>query len=103
MIDGGRVVADGTPAELKRLVPGGHIQFRFADRDLLTAAARAIEGRVDTDELTLQVPCDGSAAEIKQLLDRCAEDEIAIEQLTVHTPDLDDVFFALTERTEVAA
>ncbi|MFC6013085.1 ABC transporter ATP-binding protein [Nocardia lasii] len=103
VIDDGRIVADGTPAELKRLVPGGHIQFRFADRDLLDTAARAITGRADREQLTLQVPSDGSAGEIKRLLDRCAELDIAIEQLTVHTPDLDDVFFALTERTEVAA
>ncbi|MGY0497002.1 ATP-binding cassette domain-containing protein [Nocardia sp. FBN12] len=110
VLDGGRIVADGTPAELKRLVPGGHIQFRFTDRGLLTAATRALDtaagAHPDPDQLTLQVPSDGSAIEIKRLLDRFAELDIAIEQLTVHTPDLDDVFFALTGqpgRTEVAA
>ncbi len=107
VLDGGRIVADGTPEELKRLVPGGHIRFRFADRALLDAAARALDsgsgGHADPEQLTLQVPSDGSATEIKQLLDRFAELEIAIDQLTVHTPDLDDVFFALTGRTEVAA
>ncbi|MFI1239909.1 ATP-binding cassette domain-containing protein [Nocardia salmonicida] len=107
VLDGGRIVADGTPEELKRLVPGGHIRFRFADRELLDAAARALDsssgGHADPEQLTLQVPSDGSAAEIKQLLDRFAELDIAIDQLTVHTPDLDDVFFALTGRTEVAA
>ncbi|MFD3705865.1 ATP-binding cassette domain-containing protein [Nocardia sp. NPDC058658] len=107
VLDHGRIVADGTPDELKRLVPGGHIRFRFADRALLTAATDALDpragGQADADQLTLQVPCDGSAAEIKQLLDRFADLGIAIEQLSVHTPDLDDVFFALTERTEVAA
>ena len=107
VLDGGRIVADGTPEELKRLVPGGHIRFRFADRALLDAAARALDsgsgGHADPEQLTLQVPSDGSATEIKQLLDRFAELDIAIDQLTVHTPDLDDVFFALTGRTEVAA
>ncbi|WP_410874817.1 ATP-binding cassette domain-containing protein [Nocardia sp. A7] len=110
VLDHGRIVADGTPEELKRLVPGGHIQFRFADRGLLSAATRALDAGAgahpDPEQLTLQVPSDGSAAEIKQLLDRFAELDIAIEQLTVHTPDLDDVFFALTGqpgRTEVAA
>ncbi|MFJ2667086.1 ATP-binding cassette domain-containing protein [Nocardia fluminea] len=110
VLDHGRIVADGTPAELKRLVPGGHIRFRFADRALLTAATRALDTAAgphpDPDQLTLQVPSDGSAIEIKRLLDRFAELDIAIEELTVHTPDLDDVFFALTGqpgRTEVAA
>ncbi|MFF2393269.1 ATP-binding cassette domain-containing protein [Nocardia sp. NPDC058114] len=110
VLDHGRIVADGTPAELKRLVPGGHIRFRFADRGLLTAATNALDtatgAHPDPEQLTLQVPSDGSAVEIKRLLDRLAELDIAIEQLTVHTPDLDDVFFALTGqpgRTEVAA
>ncbi|MEV6660375.1 ATP-binding cassette domain-containing protein [Nocardia fluminea] len=110
VLDHGRIVADGTPAELKRLVPGGHIRFRFADRALLTAATRALDTAAgthpDPEQLTLQVPSDGSAIEIKRLLDRFAELDIAIEELTVHTPDLDDVFFALTGqpgRTEVAA
>ncbi|MGF0318136.1 ATP-binding cassette domain-containing protein [Nocardia fluminea] len=108
VLDHGRIVADGTPAELKRLVPGGHIRFRFADRALLTAATRALDtsAGADPDQLTLQVPSDGSAIEIKRLLDRFAELDIAIEELTVHTPDLDDVFFALTGqpgRTGVAA
>ena len=107
VLDGGRIVADGTPDELKRLVPGGHIRFRFADRALLDAAARALDsdsgGHADPEQLTLQVPSDGSATEIKQLLDRFADLDIAVDQLTVHTPDLDDVFFALTGRTEVAA
>ncbi|MGW6699159.1 ATP-binding cassette domain-containing protein [Nocardia sp. NPDC055049] len=110
VLDHGRIVADGTPAELKRLVPGGHIRFRFADRGLLTAATDALDtatgAHPDPEQLTLQVPSDGSAVEIKRLLDRFAELDIAIEQLTVHTPDLDDVFFALTGqpgRSEVAA
>ncbi|MGM7644655.1 ATP-binding cassette domain-containing protein [Nocardia sp. JW2] len=104
VLDGGRIVADGTPEELKRLVPGGHLRFRFADHLLLTAAAKAVpSAQVDAEQLSMQVSSTGSAVEIKLLLDRFAELGIAIEQLTVHTPDLDDVFFALTGRTAVAA
>ncbi|MGW4632909.1 ATP-binding cassette domain-containing protein [Nocardia sp. NPDC004415] len=106
VLDGGRIVADGTAEELKRLVPGGHLRLRFADPRLLTAAASvAVGGHADPDQLTLQVPSDGSAAQMKHLLDRFAELDIAVEQLTVHTPDLDDVFFALTgqPRSAVAA
>ncbi|MFD3748007.1 ATP-binding cassette domain-containing protein [Nocardia sp. NPDC058633] len=106
VLDNGRIVADGTPAELKRLVPGGHIRLSFADHHLLVAGAQAVDAagaQVDHDQLTLQVPSDGSAAEIKQLLDRFADLDIAIQQLTVHTPDLDDVFFALTGQPRSAA
>ncbi|MEV0434903.1 ATP-binding cassette domain-containing protein [Nocardia sp. NPDC050413] len=104
VLDGGRIVADGTPEELKQLVPGGHLRFRFADHALLTAAAKAVpSAQVDAEQLSMQVSSTGSAVEIKLLLDRFAELGIAIEQLTVHTPDLDDVFFALTGRTAVAA
>ncbi|NKY60820.1 ATP-binding cassette domain-containing protein [Nocardia flavorosea] len=95
----GRIVADGTPAELKQLTPGGHILFRFADRANLAAAARATGfPETDPDELTLQVPSDGQVAHLKHLLDEFAALDITVERLSVHTPDLDDVFFALTSR-----
>ncbi|WP_336083033.1 ATP-binding cassette domain-containing protein [Nocardia sp. SSK8] len=104
VLDGGRLVADGTADELKRLVPGGHLRLRFADHRLLTAAASvAAGGHADPEQLTLQVPADGSAAQMKHLLDRFADLGIAVEQLTVHTPDLDDVFFALTGQPRAAA
>ncbi|MFD4442326.1 ATP-binding cassette domain-containing protein [Nocardia sp. NPDC058519] len=109
VLDNGRVVADGTPPELKRLVPGGHIRLSFADHHQLASAAKAVDTasaagtQVDPEQLTLQVPSDGSASEMKQLLDRFADLGIAIEQLTVHTPDLDDVFFALTGQPRSAA
>lgn len=95
----GRIVADGTPAELKQLTPGGHILFRFADRANLAAAARATGfPETDPDELTLQIPSDGQVAHLKHLLDEFAARGITVERLSVHTPDLDDVFFALTSR-----
>ncbi|MBF6213978.1 ATP-binding cassette domain-containing protein [Nocardia puris] len=97
VLDGGRIVADGTAEELKRLVPGGHIKLRFADHATLAAAARAVaNAQADPAELTLTVPSGGAAVEMKLLLDRLADADVTIEQLTVHTPDLDDVFFALT-------
>ncbi|SMD26065.1 ATP-binding cassette domain-containing protein [Kibdelosporangium aridum] len=95
VLDHGKIVAEGTAAELKRLVPGGHIRLRFADIHGLDAAARRLPHAIKDDEaLTLQVPSDGSARELRAALDRLGD--IDIEQLTVHTPDLDDVFFALT-------
>ncbi|MFC8042799.1 ATP-binding cassette domain-containing protein [Nocardia sp. NPDC057353] len=100
VLDNGAVVADGTPDELKRRVPGAHLRLRFADAAELAAAEATLpmpEGwRAEPEQLELQVPSDGSAAEVRALLNRCAELGIEVARLTVHTPDLDDVFFALT-------
>src|SRR5947207_5450592 len=61
VLDQGKVVAEGTPDELKRLIPGGHIRLRFTDPGELGAAARALgAGARDDEALTLQVPSDGS-------------------------------------------
>ncbi|GAA5188516.1 daunorubicin resistance protein DrrA family ABC transporter ATP-binding protein [Rugosimonospora acidiphila] len=101
LLDHGRLVAEGTPDELKRLVAGGHIDVRFTDAAGLDAAARAL-GDVprDPDTLSLQVPSDGSVASLRALLDRFDDRSIAVEGLSIHTPDLDDVFFALTGHTD---
>ncbi|MQY31145.1 ATP-binding cassette domain-containing protein [Nocardia aurantia] len=97
VLDGGKIVAEGTPAELKQLVPGGHVRLTFTDSAGLAAASRAVPAaEVDAGELALRVPSDGSAEQLSRLLGRFAEDAIAIGELTIHTPDLDDVFFALT-------
>ena len=85
------------PDELKRLVPGGHIRLRFADADELDAAARALGGSTaTTTTLTLQVPSDGGVRSLRALLDRLDAESIDVDALSVHTPDLDDVFLALT-------
>ena len=97
VLDHGRLVAQGTPAELKRLVPGGHIQLRFADRAGLDAAAAALAASArDDDALTLQVPGDGGVRELRALLARLDAAAIEVDDLSIHTPDLDDVFLALT-------
>jgi ABC-2 type transport system ATP-binding protein len=97
VLDQGRLVAEGTPDELKRLVPGGHISLRFADASELESAARALgEVSRDDDELTLQFPSDGGVRSLQALLHRLDAESIEVDELSVHTPDLDDVFLALT-------
>jgi ABC-2 type transport system ATP-binding protein len=97
LLDHGRIVAEGTPAQLKRQVPGGHIQLRFAAPEPLAAAAGALGDAVaDEEALTLQVPSDGSVSSLRSVLARLDGDGIAVEELSVHTPDLDDVFLAMT-------
>jgi ABC-2 type transport system ATP-binding protein len=97
VLDGGRLVAEGTPGELKRRVPGGHARLQFQDlNDLNTAASALGEATRDGEALTLDVPTDGSPQSLKYLLDRLDQEALSVEGFTVHTPDLDDVFFALT-------
>jgi ABC-2 type transport system ATP-binding protein len=100
VLDHGEIVAAGTAKELKRSVPGGHVRLRFRDVADLDAAARAFgEGRRDDETVTLQVPGDGGVRALRAVLDRLEDAGIDPEELSVHTPDLDDVFFALTGHT----
>jgi ABC-2 type transport system ATP-binding protein len=99
VLDHGRLVAEGTSAELKSLVSGGHVSLRFADLAELDLAARALgEPQRDDEELTLQVPSDGGVQSLRTLLDRLDRAHLEPAGLTVHTPDLDDVFLALTDQ-----
>jgi ABC-2 type transport system ATP-binding protein len=99
VLDGGKLVAEGTPDELKRRIPGGHISLQFADARGLESAARILgEVSRDDDALTLQVPSDGSVRSLRAILDRLDNEAIVVNDLSAHTPDLDDVFFALTGR-----
>ena len=99
VLDDGRLIAEGTPEELKRRIPGSHIRLRFADPERLETAARRLDVAARDDAaLTLQIPGDGSFAALRALLDRLDREAIEVEELSVHTPDLDDVFLTLTGR-----
>ncbi|KAB1948583.1 ATP-binding cassette domain-containing protein [Micromonospora sp. ALFpr18c] len=96
-LDHGRLIAEGTPRELKRLIPGGHVVLQFADQAGLDAAARALTASTRDDAaLTLQVPSDGGVGSLRSLLDQLDRASISVAGLAVHTPDLDDVFLTLT-------
>ena len=97
VLDHGHIVTEGTPDELKRRIPGGHVQLRFAGPHELSAAAALLPAATpDPDQLSLQVFGDGSVTELRDLLNHLAEAGIGAERLSIHTPDLDDVFFAVT-------
>ncbi len=96
VLDRGRIVAEGTAEQLKRRIPGAHILLRVADAAALDAAARALpEGSRDDNELVLRLPNEGGIRSLRDVLARLG-DGVDVEDLSIHTPDLDDVFFALT-------
>src|SRR5262245_2514493 len=101
VLDRGKLVAEGTPDELKRRIPGGHIRLQFADASGLEAAARTLgEVARDDDALSLEVPADGSVRSLRAILNRLDHEAIAVDEVgePVHTPDPDDVSSAPTAR-----
>ncbi|HEU5002625.1 MAG TPA: ATP-binding cassette domain-containing protein [Actinomycetota bacterium] len=103
-LDRGHLVAEGTPAELKARIPGGHAQLEFRTKAQLAAAADALgEGSRDDEALVLRVPIDQSLGALTALHQALGDLAPSVERITVHTPDLDDVFFALTGSTPATA
>jgi ABC-2 type transport system ATP-binding protein len=101
LLDAGRIVAQGTPDELKRLIPGGRVQLEFADREALGRAASLFgEAEPDEENLRLEIPSDGRVGSLRSILDRLDSASIEVGALSVETPDLDDVFLALTGTSE---
>jgi ABC-2 type transport system ATP-binding protein len=104
LLDHGKLIAEGTAEELKRLVAGGHIVLRFHDLNGLEHAARLFDASVrDNDALTLQVPNDGTVRSLRTLLDSLDSASAEVEELSVHMPDLDDVFLALTGQPDTGS
>ncbi len=99
VLDRGRIVAEGTPDELKRRIPGGHVRLQFATPDALHAAERAARRRprATRTSSSLQVP---ERRQRRLAAPRCSTNSttpaVEVAQLSIHTPDLDDVFFAVT-------
>ncbi|MEV0828385.1 ATP-binding cassette domain-containing protein [Nonomuraea rubra] len=100
LLSQGRLVAEGTPEELKRMVPGGHLVVRFADPDGYRRAAGHV-GATSSDDvaLTVQIPDSGGVRTLRKLLEWLDTHAIEVAELSVHTPDLDDVFLSLTQES----
>ncbi|MFD5559039.1 ATP-binding cassette domain-containing protein, partial [Streptomyces sp. NPDC127068] len=112
VLNNGKIAAHGTPEQLKRLIPGGHIRLRFTDPTTYHHAATTLHQAThphpahlgntrphttpDDESLTLHIPSTGNPRELRSLLDWLDTTNIHPDELTLHTPDLDDVFFALT-------
>lgn len=103
VLDDGRLVGEGTSAELKRVIPGGHVELHLPDPTTLAAAAELLGADAsarDPDALVLRVSSDGSVGALRRLLGQLDDHSVSVDSVSVHTPDLDDVFFGLTGRSE---
>jgi ABC-2 type transport system ATP-binding protein len=97
VLDQGRIVAAGSPQELKRRIPGGHVVLEFASLEALDAAATVLQSQArDEEKLALQVANEGDVSSLRRLLEQLDDARVDVQQLSIHTPDLDDVFFAVT-------
>jgi ABC-2 type transport system ATP-binding protein len=97
VLDKGHLVAEGTPDQLKQRIPGGRVLLHFREPGARTSAAALLgHESVADDALVLEIPTDGTPQSLRALLDRLDEDGLEVERVSVQTPDLDDVFFALT-------
>ncbi|HEY6498225.1 MAG TPA: ATP-binding cassette domain-containing protein [Streptosporangiaceae bacterium] len=97
VLDHGRIVAEGRAAELKRAIGDSAVVLHFADQGGLDLAAKLLDSTArDDTALTLQVPSEGDAGSLRTLLNQLHDGGADADQVSIHTPDLDDVFFALT-------
>jgi ABC-2 type transport system ATP-binding protein len=106
VIDGGRVIAEGTPSALKRRVGNDHLELTFADAAALALAVGALGDDVihsDEEEITATVGINDTNADVKRALDKLARAGVAVQSLAVHKPTLDDVFLSLTGKERPAA
>jgi ABC-2 type transport system ATP-binding protein len=101
VIDGGRIVADGTAAQLKQQVAGHRLDLIAADPVAFDELARQLGDRagLTPERLTLSIATDGSANHVRALLDEVDPRRRAVARFTVHSATLDDVFLALTGHT----
>lgn len=99
VLDGGRVVAEGTSAELKQQVARPRLDLTITSTWAFDGISHLLGERTvarDRDRLTLGVATDGSAAHVRALLDEIDPERGAVAEFALHSATLDDVFLALT-------
>jgi ABC-2 type transport system ATP-binding protein len=97
MLDHGRIVAEGTPDQLKLSLGGQVVRLEFADRFGYRRAVGSIQAiRADERLRTVEVATDGSAASVHELLGALSAAGAPAARVSVQRPSLADVFLALT-------
>ena len=99
VIDGGKVIAEGTAKDLKSQVGNDRLEVTFSTKKDLAAAREQLDGIVsDTsdDTMALSIMIQDTNKDVRGVLDRLAKAKIPVDSLAVHKPTLDDVFLSLT-------
>jgi ABC-2 type transport system ATP-binding protein len=99
VLDAGRIVAEGSPAQLKRQFGDQRLELTLVDRASYDRVGRRLADHVtqrDSERLSLSVATDGSAGHVRSLLDEVDPDRRSVQRFDLHSATLDDVFLALT-------
>ncbi|WP_370617292.1 ATP-binding cassette domain-containing protein [Mumia qirimensis] len=105
VLDGGRIVAEGSPEELKTQVAGDVVRLTYGDAagyEAALAAVRTPGVTADPVLLTVDVPTDSAPDSLRTLLDTLAAADASPRRVGMHAPSLDDVFLTLTAPTQEA-
>ena len=102
VIDHGMVIARGNSRELKRQVGGSQVfvtvidPARLGDAAVLVGRATEAEPGIDAPARLVHAPTDGGPRVVSRLADALADADIAVEDIGLRQPTLDDVFLTLT-------
>jgi ABC-2 type transport system ATP-binding protein len=101
IIDHGKLVASGTSDELKSRLGRDVVDVKVRDHENLAAAAAALgpEAKVDADACRVSLPVTGGPDELVAAIQALGAAGIALDDVALRRPTLDDVFLALTGRT----
>lgn len=104
VLNHGRIIAEGSPAELKAAAGVDLVSFEFDD---INAYQRAValfpDARCDAEQRMIDVPTDGSAREMTDLIVKLNHEDIRVRRISTKRPTLDDVFRHLTDQPTVIA
>ncbi len=105
ILRGGRIVAHGTPEELKATLPAGLVELEFGDGDRLAAAEKALGEHFEVSQVEskLIVATDASVADMADMFIRLKECGIEPATFSRQSPTLDDVFFKVLDDTKEAS
>lgn len=101
VIDGGKVIAEGTAKELKSKVGKDRLEIVFKNTSALKSAKAALQSNADVvasdeKEKSLSMTINDTNTDVRRILDKLAKNKLSIESMGVHKPTLDDVFLSIT-------
>jgi ABC-2 type transport system ATP-binding protein len=99
IIDHGKIVAEGTPAELKRRISGDLVTFEVDDATRAAETLRGLARDVTPTDRGLRVTVDNGEAQALPLMRALDDAGIKVGALSIRHPSLDDVFLTLTGRS----
>lgn len=98
ILNDGKIVAEGTAAELKRLIPHGHIELGFRDEKEVQLASDLLDEyktNLNEGDQTLTIVTDGSIKQMTNILNRLENADIPVAVFSQKLPTLEDVFLTI--------